>query len=127
MKPHGPVPITTGRFSRPDGAWTRWRVCDRVVAGVRRRADMRVVLEAREQSALVAHLGVDRIDELDRGLLARVPGPTEYMKIQEISRFHAEPHRHCRPKCVFRMVQRQPQLGDPHHCLFGSLGGCLRH
>jgi hypothetical protein len=64
-RPHGPVPITTGR-----GVSVRLLAAgDELVAGVRRRHQVLVVLEALEQRGLVLDFDVERVDQHDRRFL----------------------------------------------------------
>ena len=97
---------------------------DELIGGIRRGLDVTIVFQTREEARFVAHIRIDRVNELDRGFLARIPGAPEYTEAQQIIGFDPEPRHHCLPKIVLRMIKRQPQLGDPQHPLFG--GFCRR-
>jgi hypothetical protein len=81
--PQGPKPTTSGprTLLREE---VRGRVADEAVARVGRRLQVRDRRVGRQHRGLVAHLAVDRVDQEDRALLARIVGAPEHGECEQV-------------------------------------------
>jgi hypothetical protein len=76
---------------------------------------MAVPRQPGQHFGLVAHLCVDRVDQLDRGLLAGiVAAPGNHEPLQPLRR-DPQPHRDRRLQVLGGMVQRQGKIGKADH------------
>ncbi|MCY1344625.1 hypothetical protein D9M69_306640 [compost metagenome] len=95
---------------------TRRRLADRVVVGVRRRADVLVIGEARQDGRLVAHLQVDDVDEQDDAvLLAGIVAALEHGEVQQLGVAEVQAFEDGRAQFIGGMVEGQGQFGDANH------------
>ena len=91
------------------------RLGDQFIAGVRCLLDIAVLAKAREHRALVLHIDVDRIDELDVGLVARIMRAPRDDMADQLARGDAQPFADRRGQFLRCMVQRQREFGQAKH------------
>ena len=89
---------------------------DELVAGVRRRLDVAVLAKAREHRALVLHIHVDRIDQLDIGIVARIVRAARNDMTHQVAGANAQSLADRRRQRLGRMMQRQGKFGQSEHC-----------
>ena len=82
------------------------RLGDEFIAGVRRLLDVAVLAKAREHGAFVLHIDVDRIDQLDVGLVARIMRAPRDDMADQFAGADAQPLADCGGQILRRMVQR---------------------
>ena len=76
---------------------------------------MRFALEPRKEFCLLFDLHVDRVDEVDRGTLARVDGAPEHREANHLCGGNFQPLEHRGLDCVFGMVERELYFGQSEH------------
>jgi len=90
------------------------------VLHVRAPLDVWIGLQAPKDLVLVPHLGIDRVHEQDRLLLARVDRPLVDLEPHEVLVGDAEPRHDRGPQRVLGVLERKAEFGDAQH------GGCGR-
>jgi len=94
------------------------RVAHKLVRRVRRRANVRVTGHALEHMGFQlgrGQLAIDRVDQHDGRLLARVVAALEHGEIQELGILDAQSGHHGRTQLVLGVVQGQTQFSDSQH------------
>ena len=76
---------------------------------------MAIPAQPLENTGLVRHVDVDRIDELDRLRAACVEGPLEDAEPKQVTFGKAQPTQQRRPQRGIFVAQRQLQFSDPDH------------
>ena len=93
------------------------RMADEVVVHVRRRCEVAVVAEFLQQRSLVLHFHVDRVDQQQRVLLARVVAALEDAEAEKlvVRQFQALQDR--RAQGLGRMVEREFEFSQSQHVM----------
>ena len=104
---HRPRCGTGGEVGRRPG--------DEAIAGVGRRAHMRVAGVAGEHRRLALDLAVEGVDEDDRGALPRVVAALEHAQGAQTRVGDAEPGPHRGPQVGLGMLERKADLGEADH------------
>ena len=92
-----------------------WRARHKAIGGIRRGADALIACVARQNSGLISHFNIQRIDQHDRLGLARIIAAAKDMHRLQRRIANAKPHQHGGAQGVFRMVQRQAQFSQADH------------
>ena len=105
----------------------RCGVRDELVAGVGRRENVRIALEALEHRKFGAfsQLNVERVDELNVCLLARVVAAAKHREADEFVGFDAKPRDDGGGQRRFDMIERELEFVDAQHACPRSMGGEL--
>jgi hypothetical protein len=86
-----------------------------LVAEVRGRLHMRIAVMPLQHGILIPHHGIDRVDQLDRGFLARIVAAPEHGEADQVFLRDAQLGQHRRFQRGRFMVQRQGQVGQADH------------
>ncbi len=108
-RPHGPVPMTTGRAG---GALNAGQ--DRV-AGVGRRPDAGVALVAPQHIRLIPDRDIGGVDQTDGGPAASVMAAAGDGQADQVGGRNAQPIQHRIAQRIRRMIERQLQFGQAQH------------
>ena len=91
------------------------RLRDEAVARVGRRPEVRIARVAREHVGLVGHLAVDRVDQHQRRLSARIDRAAEHGERHEPRVAHAQPLDDRSAQRGIVMVERKSQFCNAEH------------
>ena len=100
---------------RPQTGPARGRRRDELVVGVRARPHIMVIGKLRQHLGLARHVHIDRIDQQDRTLLARVIAPPHDVKAAQRLGRDAQPRADGRRHRIVRMVERKGETGKTDH------------
>ena len=101
---------------------------DEFIAGVRGLLDVAVLAKAREDRALILHVHVDRIDQLDVGLVARIVRAPGDDVANQFAWSDAQPLADRGGQGLLCVVQRQCQFGQAkHHPPVARIRRCANH
>src|ERR1044072_4571218 len=98
---------------RPRRRWRR--VGPEPIARIGRDCDVAVAFQALEQRRLVLHLDIQRVDQRDRGFLARIDAAPEQRKAEQLGRRDAEPLQQRGFDGTVGARERQLQFGQAQH------------
>ena len=88
---------------------------DVAIAGVGRALDVAILAQPREHLRLVAQRDVDRVDERDVRLVARIMPATHDLVAHEIARRHPQPLDDRSGDRFVGVMQREGQVGQAQH------------
>ena len=92
------------------------RAGDEAIGGIGRRPHMRIIGKARQHRLLVRHHQIERIDQPDRMLLARVIAAPGHGKPLQLGRGDFQPRTDRLGQCLRGMVKRKQEVSQADQC-----------